>query len=203
MVSASSFKLYGLSGRLRYQPPRYMLIPQLIKQLLEADKAQGQNHLPPESTLAVALCRMGHWGSDKPAQDAATSPEETSTGGALGQAAGAAASAPTGGHTVAGEQIIAGTLQELLDIAAATPEQLEAEEALDDEEVPMASEAELEARRAARDEKRALAAYGPPLHTLVLVGKRLHPLEVDYAAQFAVPNSRWAEVATSIYGVAH
>lgn len=181
-----------------------MLIPQLIKQLVEADKLHGTGHLPPSETLAVALCRMGHWNSDDtPYASDVTQTFSQGKAGPLGQAAGAAASAPTGGHQVAGEQIVAGTLQELLDLAAATPEQLEAEEALDDDEVPMASEAELEARRAARDEQRALAAYGPPLHTLVLVGKRLHPLEVDYAAQFAVPNSRWNEVAAEVYGATH
>lgn len=28
--------------------------------------------------------------------------------------------------------------------------------------------------------------FGPPLHSLVIVGKRVHPLEVEYAGEFAV-----------------
>lgn len=48
----------------RFQPPRYMLIPQLITQLLAASSHhQGidttKATLSPEKTLAIALCRMG------------------------------------------------------------------------------------------------------------------------------------------------
>jgi diphthine methyl ester synthase len=42
--------------------------------------------------------------------------------------------------------------------------------------------------------------YGPPLHSLVIVGKRLHPLEVDYASSFAVDET-WRRVARDVYHV--
>ena len=42
--------------------------------------------------------------------------------------------------------------------------------------------------------------YGPPLHSLVIVGKRLHPLEVDYASSFAIDET-WGRVARDVYHV--
>lgn len=42
--------------------------------------------------------------------------------------------------------------------------------------------------------------FGPPLHSLVLVGKRLHDLEAEYAAAFAVDEGKWREVAKEVYG---
>lgn len=44
-------------------------------------------------------------------------------------------------------------------------------------------------------------AYGEPLHSLVIVGKRLHPLEVQFAEMFAVDDT-WKTVARNIYKVA-
>ncbi|GAC98010.1 hypothetical protein PHSY_005598 [Pseudozyma hubeiensis SY62] len=146
-------------GILRYQDPRYMLIPQLISQLNSAARSHNADYLHPERTLAIALCRMGS--------------EE--------------------------ERIVSGTLQELLDMANPTPEQAQAEEAEDDAD-EMASEAELDKRRAARAEARAKKAFGEPLHSLVIVGKRLHPLERDYAASYACPGSKFVEVANDVYG---
>ncbi|KAN0062718.1 diphthine synthase [Thecaphora frezii] len=146
-------------GVLRYQPPRYMLIPQLISQLIAAAKAHSVDYLDPKKTLAIALCRMG---SDT-------------------------------------ERIVSGTLQELYDLASPTPEELAREEKEDDED-EMASEAELEKRRAARQEARAKAAYGEPLHSLVIVGKRLHPIERTYGGMYAVDGSTWHEVAANVYG---
>ncbi|KDN48183.1 Diphthine synthase [Tilletiaria anomala UBC 951] len=160
-------------GRLVYQPPRYMLIPQLITQLLEADLHHQTKYMLAHSTLAIALCRMGN-----------------------------SSSSPSSSHSKQqdGELIVSGTLHELLALSSASPEELVAEEAQDEEEVPDAGEAELAQRRAARAEQRAMKAFGAPLHSLVLVGKRLHPLERDYAAQYMVPGSQWMKVAEDVYG---
>ncbi|KAG5636570.1 diphthine synthase [Sphagnurus paluster] len=45
-------------------------------------------------------------------------------------------------------------------------------------------------------------AYGEPLHSLVIVGKRLHHLEVDYAQEFAINRDNWRAVAKDVYGCA-
>lgn len=146
-------------GILRYMAPRYMLIPQLIQQILDAAKARNVDYLRADTTLAIALCRMGS----------------------------------------AEEQIVSGTLQELLDLAKPTAEEALAEEAEDDAD-EMASEAELDAKRAARAELRAKKAFGEPLHSLVIVGSRLHPLERDYAGSYAPPHSHFQHVAQHTYG---
>lgn len=150
-------------GILRYQPSRYMLIPQLITQLLLASaSAASANTVPPvlsaDETLAVALCRMG-----------------TDT-----------------------EMIVSGTLGELLALASPSVEEAASEEAQDEAD-EMASEQELEKRKAERAQMRAVKAFGPPLHSLVLVGKRLHHLERDYAALYAVPGSQWDKVSRDVY----
>ncbi|KIP09003.1 hypothetical protein PHLGIDRAFT_103441 [Phlebiopsis gigantea 11061_1 CR5-6] len=46
------------------------------------------------------------------------------------------------------------------------------------------------------------AAFGAPLHSLVLVGRRLHHLEVEYAETFAVDRASWRRVARDVYGCA-
>lgn len=149
-------------GILRYQPPRYMLIPQLITQLLAASHHHATPEKPPvltaDSTLAVALCRMG-------ADD---------------------------------ELIASGTLGELLALASPTVEEAANEEAEDDAD-EMASETELDRRRAARAEQRAIKAFGAPLHSLVIVGKRLHEMESEYAALWKVGEG-WNRVAKEVYG---
>ncbi|BEJ16636.1 hypothetical protein CspHIS471_0600370 [Cutaneotrichosporon sp. HIS471] len=45
--------------------------------------------------------------------------------------------------------------------------------------------------------------YGPPLHSIVIVGKRLHPLEVEFAGRWCVggENGNWWRVAKEVYGV--
>jgi diphthine synthase len=43
-------------------------------------------------------------------------------------------------------------------------------------------------------------AFGDPLHSLVIVGRRLHHLEAEYAAAFAVDATSWREVAREVYG---
>jgi diphthine synthase len=42
-------------------------------------------------------------------------------------------------------------------------------------------------------------AFGEPLHSLVIVGKRVHHLEVEYAQQFAVNETKWRHVARNVY----
>jgi len=42
-------------------------------------------------------------------------------------------------------------------------------------------------------------AFGEPLHSLIIVGKRLHHLEVDYAQEFAVNRDSWRSVAKDVY----
>ena len=42
--------------------------------------------------------------------------------------------------------------------------------------------------------------FGEPLHSLVIVGKRLHHLEVDYAQEYAVNKETWRQVASQAYG---
>ncbi|KAI0827701.1 Diphthine synthase [Trametes gibbosa] len=42
--------------------------------------------------------------------------------------------------------------------------------------------------------------FGEPLHSLVIVGKRLHHLEVEYAESFAVNRMTWRDVARRVYG---
>jgi diphthine synthase len=44
------------------------------------------------------------------------------------------------------------------------------------------------------------AKFGEPLHSLIIVGKRLHPLEVEFAEAFAVDNT-WKTVAKNVYKV--
>jgi diphthine synthase len=44
--------------------------------------------------------------------------------------------------------------------------------------------------------------FGGPLHSLVIVGHRVHPMEIQYAAQWAVDADEWWSVAEKYYGVA-
>ena len=41
--------------------------------------------------------------------------------------------------------------------------------------------------------------FGEPLHSLVIVGKRLHHLEVEYAQQYAVDTTHWRNIARDVY----
>ena len=43
-------------------------------------------------------------------------------------------------------------------------------------------------------------AFGDPLHSLVVVGKRLHPLEVEFTEDYAIDRNTWRRVAKDIYG---
>jgi len=42
--------------------------------------------------------------------------------------------------------------------------------------------------------------FGNPLHSLVIVGRRLHHIEVEYAEQYAIDKRNWREIAKSVYG---
>ncbi|KAI0087094.1 diphthine synthase isoform b [Irpex rosettiformis] len=44
--------------------------------------------------------------------------------------------------------------------------------------------------------------FGEPLHSLVIAGKRLHHLEVEYAQSFVVNKQNWRNVAHEVYGCA-
>ena len=156
-------------GIVRYQPPRYMLIPQLIAQLLAAAREHRVDFLDADRTLAVALCRMG-------AEDSGTR---------------------------RGEFVCAGTLAELLACTAPDAAQQAADAAEDDAfeaQNPLASEKDFDQLREARAARRAIEFWGAPLHSLVIVGRRLHPLEVAYGRALALPGSRWEHVARDVYG---
>jgi diphthine synthase len=43
-------------------------------------------------------------------------------------------------------------------------------------------------------------AFGEPLFSVVIVGKRLHDLEVQYAEPWAVDKAEWRRVAKEVYG---
>lgn len=45
--------------------------------------------------------------------------------------------------------------------------------------------------------------FDGPLHSVVIVGKRLHPLELEYAGQFAIggEDGAWWKVGKEVYGV--
>ncbi|EGO03501.1 hypothetical protein SERLA73DRAFT_175009 [Serpula lacrymans var. lacrymans S7.3] len=45
------------------------------------------------------------------------------------------------------------------------------------------------------------SSFGDPLHSLVIVGRRLHTMEVEYASAFAADPAKWKEVAIQAYGV--
>ncbi|WVN91113.1 diphthine synthase [Cryptococcus depauperatus CBS 7841] len=47
------------------------------------------------------------------------------------------------------------------------------------------------------------ADFGEPLHSVVIVGKRLHPLELEYGGKFAIGGEKggWWKVGQQVYGV--
>lgn len=45
-------------------------------------------------------------------------------------------------------------------------------------------------------------AFGEPLHSLVIVGKRLHPLEVEFTEDHSIKKDSWRSVAKTVYGCA-
>jgi diphthine methyl ester synthase len=44
------------------------------------------------------------------------------------------------------------------------------------------------------------SVFGEPLHTLVIVGKRLHPLESEFVEEWAIDKENWRHVAQEAYG---
>ncbi|KAF5317207.1 hypothetical protein D9611_003630 [Ephemerocybe angulata] len=113
-------------GRKIYEPPRYMSIPTAVSQMLHTESERSEDVLSPETTLAIALSRVG---------------------GDADQ-----------------QRIVAGTLKELLE----QPEE----------------------------------AFGEPLHSIVIVGKRVHHMEIEYAEEYAVDKQNWRRVAKEVYGCA-
>ncbi|KAI0028819.1 tetrapyrrole methylase [Vararia minispora EC-137] len=111
-------------GRKIYEPPRYMSIPTAVSQLLEVEESRKAGILAPDTTLAIAVSRIG------------------------------------GGE--GNERIVAGTLAQLCDAPRET--------------------------------------FGEPLHSLVIVGKRLHHLEAAYTASYAIDGTKWKEIAQNVYG---
>ena len=45
--------------------------------------------------------------------------------------------------------------------------------------------------------------FGPPLHSVIIVGKRLHPLELEFAGRWCVggADGGWWRVGKEVYGV--
>lgn len=43
-------------------------------------------------------------------------------------------------------------------------------------------------------------AFGEPLHSLVIVGRRVHHLEIEYGESYAINRESWRNVAQSVYG---
>lgn len=41
--------------------------------------------------------------------------------------------------------------------------------------------------------------FGSPLHSFVIVGHRFHPVERDFAAQYAINKENWMRVADEVY----
>jgi diphthine synthase len=100
-----------------------MSIPTAVSQIIETENSRKGGILSPDTTLAIALSRVGG------------GPEN--------------------------ERIVAGTLTELLN--------------------------------------HPVEKYGQPLHSLVIVGKRLHHLEVKYAETFAINRQTWKNIAKDVY----
>ncbi len=100
-----------------------MSIPTAVSQIIETENLRKGGILSPDTTLAIALSRVGG------------GPEN--------------------------ERIVAGTLTELLNYP--------------------------------------VEKYGQPLHSLVIVGKRLHHLEVKYAEAFAINRQTWKNTARDVY----
>lgn len=97
------------------------------------------------------------------------------------------------------EFILSGTLGELLTYGTTLQngETLEDQEDIDEE---LLSESEIENLKNQRNEKLALKKFGGALHSLVIVGKRFHHLEREYAGMFQVEGSDWDRVSREVYG---
>lgn len=44
-------------------------------------------------------------------------------------------------------------------------------------------------------------AFGGPLHSFVIVGRRFHALERDFASRWAIDKDTWTKVSNSVYAV--
>ena len=99
-------------GKIIYEPPRYMTVPQCASQMIEIESLR-QGGVCGEEKLAIGVARLG---SDN-------------------------------------EAIVAGTLKEL-----------------------------------------TTADLGPPLHSLVLCGKRMHEMEWEYVREFALDVEKFDQI---------
>lgn len=150
-----------------------MSIPTAVRQLVETEQKRGEGLLDPATTLAIAVSRVGGV--------PATIPPMTSS----------SANAPDAASTAKQDLGDDGDDDEALQYALDThlgP-------------LPTAQGQTLVAGTLADLLAEPPASFGAPLHSLVLVGRRLHPLEVEYAEAFAVDVARWRDVATRVYGV--
>jgi diphthine synthase len=146
-----------------------MSIPTAVQQLVDTEQKRNEGILRPDTTLAIAVSRVGGVPTTTPPMASSTNaPLAAST---VDQNSDDDEDSPQYASDThigplpyaQGQTLVAGTLADLL---AQPP-----------------------------------ATFGAPLHSLVLVGRRLHPLEVEYAEAFAVNKARWREVATNVYGV--
>jgi diphthine synthase len=149
-------------GRTVYEPPRFMTIGQAARQLLEVERAQGLG-VCTERTLAVGLARLGcpdedAW-ADEDGAAAASAGEgvEGGGGGGGGEGTGAREAAKDGGELKAGVGAITGPRPPGERIVAGPLGRL-------------------------RD-----VDFGPPLHSLVIVGE-MHEMEEEMLKQFMLPD---------------
>lgn len=42
-------------------------------------------------------------------------------------------------------------------------------------------------------------SFGGPLHSFVILGKRFHPVERDFGAQYAINPENWQRIADEVY----
>jgi len=106
-----------------------MSIPTAVNQLLDIESIRKEGILDGDSTLAIALSRVGSIPSDK---------ESTADDDGA-------------------QRIVAGTLSDL--------------------------------------QAQPGSAFGKPLHSLIIAGKKLHEMEAIYAGAFAVNQENWNRVA--------
>lgn len=147
-------------GRLIYEPPRFMSPYTAFQQML---LTEGQRHPP----VAAASTSSSASASAPPPAPAADDDDDEPTPDAgpslLPPASTLAISLSRMGTPT--QRLISGTLEEL--------SQLPEEE------------------------------FGGPLHSVVIVGSRLHPLELEFAGQFAIGGEQggWWKVGQEVYKV--
>lgn len=147
-----------------------MSIPTAVRQLVETEQARGEGVLDPATTLAIAVSRVG----GIPRAGSSPAPPAAASASTTRTATDADADSDSDSPDVAPDTFVGG---------------------VDD-----ARGQTLVAGTLAELLAQPREAFGPPLHSLVLVGRRLHVLEAEYAAAFAVDEKSWREVAQRVYG---